>query len=160
MKYSSRQTGSAVVIVILVLSAVAVWCLVMLKSIDLHTEMALKRQEYEQGSQLAEGVMRYGIWLCKTRFTTLIGRDTGKVEYDFDVGSWKLEGEKIYTGTLHCSAQNESVNLRVQVYNVRKICIHTITCQLVRQHEKNDGVEQEIFVVRHWVAQGEAHGKA
>lgn len=155
MKHTAEQSGSALLIIILVLSAVAAWCLAMLKSVSLNMDMALKRQEHEQIYRITEGVMRYGMWLCKTRFAQLTAHAAEQPEYDFDIGSWKLEGGASYSGRLQCTVNGEMVDLVARVYDAKKNNVGTIKCQLVRQVDDKVEKKQEVFVVRQWKELGE-----
>lgn len=146
------RTGSAVLIVILVLSAVALWCLTMMKTVSLNTEMALKRQEREQRYRMAHGVMHYGLWLCKQRFAVLQERASEHPAYDFDVGTWKLENALAYTGKLHLGVHDNVIDLQARLYDTKQQPVFSITCELVCQHEGEKGQEQTVFIVRHWNA--------
>ncbi len=155
--HKSTQPGSAILIIVLVLTAVAAWCLTTIKSASLSMEMALKRQEREQLYRMTEGVMRYGLWLCTQRFTTLSDRAAaGVTSIDLDVGTWKLEGAPTYTGKLYCALdeikKDRAVGLTAFLHDAAQKPVFTITCQLAVQQEGAKGQEQVVFVIRHWSA--------
>lgn len=153
---SHRQTGSAILILVLVLAAVASWCLVMIQSSSLTVEMALKRQEHEQVFRMTEGVMKYGIWLCKQRFLTLQKQaEAGVTAYDFQAGTWSLPPSLVeYTGRLALTVDKDqkvmNIGITAVLYDVSHNKVCTITCQLVCQHKGLEGHDQPVFFVQSW----------
>lgn len=145
-----NRPGSAVLVVVLVMSAAVLWCLNTLKSFSLSMEMALKRQEREQKYRMAEGVLQYGIWLCKNRFTTLERlAKQGTTTFVLDVGTWKLEELPAYRGRLDVAVKGEVVDMKVVLLE-GDACVFGMECQLERIRVKQQKKEKKLFIVRNW----------
>ena len=114
-------------------------------------EMALKRQDREQKYRMTEGVLQYGLWLCKNRFAA-VQRLAEKEETPFvlDVGTWKLEGSPAYYGRLDITVKGEVVDLKASLIE-ENACAFGMECQLERiTEEEEKKKEKKLFVVRNW----------
>lgn len=146
------QQGSAVLIVVLVLSALTVWCLNTLQTISFSTQAACVRQEREQLYCIAQGVMRYGVWLCSQRFATIAERAAaGTTSFDCPVGTWKIvERGPVLTGKIHGEFNNKTVALRAMVFDAAQKEVFAVSCTLVLTQESDQGQSQPVFCIRHW----------
>lgn len=145
-----NRPGSAVLVVVLVMSAAVLWCLNALKSFSLTMEMALKRQEREQKYRMTEGVLQYGLWLCKNRFATLEQLEKkGETTFVLDVGTWKLEGLPAYKGRLDVVVHGQMVDLKASLLE-RDACAFGMECQLEVITTKEQKKEKKQFIVRNW----------
>lgn len=140
------RQGSAILIVVLIMSALLLSCLNLFKSTTLTVDLVLKRQEREQKSRATQGVLNYGVDLCSKRFSLFEGqaRD-GKTSWTFSVGTWDIRGLGKYDGQL-CVTWKEGVLLLNATLLEKKSCAFGIGCELERK-KKGDGF---IFCVKNW----------
>ncbi len=141
------QPGSAILTVVVVMSAVVFICLNILKCSGLNTKLILKRQNREQIYRLTEGVLNYGVALCKQRFATLQQKALkGENPIALEVGTWKLEGHSPYKGKLIITPYKRSVKLEAMMCHQHK-CIFQLSCDLECKRNKQ---KKPTFFVSRW----------
>jgi len=145
----STQKGSAILIVILVMSAVTIICINIWRATVLTADFSYKRQAREQKFQIAQGVLNYGIALCKDRFKILEQHTTKGEAIELDVGSWKIDDHISYKGKLVVVPKGNSVHLQASIIEGSS-CGFSLGCQL---HQKTVGSGKDAvhyFQISNW----------
>jgi len=150
MKKNSRP-GSAILIVVLVMSALLFFCFNLFQSTVLTVDVVLKRQEREQKARIAQGILNYGITLCTSRFEQFEKKAKNKKEsWDFSVGTWKLEDFGGYGGHLNVAWKDDALHLTATLLEEADACAFGTGCVVERKMKQDEEKEKQYFVVRDW----------
>ena len=146
----NTKSGSAILIVVLVMSAVMIVCLNMWRATALTTDLACKRQEREQRFRIAEGVLNYGIALCKERFESLkILAKAGEKTIELDVGKWEVKGQPPYNGRLEVLLKGKTVQLTASII-AEATCAFAVGCNLEQKTIGKGKNAVNYFQVSNW----------
>jgi len=149
-KRNHTKSGSAILTVILVMSAIIFCGFNLWKSTVLTTELVLMRQEREQNLRATEGVLNYGINLCINRFSSLLAQaETGGRNWSLDVGQWQINDEVSYLGHLEITLEGEVVQLFASLFS-GDCCTFGMECKVERKTEKTDSKSIRFFEIRDW----------
>jgi len=149
-RIESTKSGSAILMVVLVMSAVIVVCLNMWRATALTTDLVFKRQEREQKFRIAEGVLHYGIALCKERFESLKKlAKAGQELVELDVGRWTVAGHSSYQGKLEVLLKGDTVQLNASII-AESACAFGIGCQLQQKTAGSGKDSVAYFVISNW----------
>ena len=147
------KKGSAILTVLLIMSAVIFCGFNLYKSTILTVDLVLLRQEREQKKRAAEGVLNYGISLCSKRFDSLcLQSKKGINNWSFQVGHWKINEEKIYKGYLKIYLKNKIAHIFASLLENNN-SIFGLECKIERRTKKNKAGQVEFFVVHDWKIQ-------
>ena len=140
-----RRPGSAVLIVVLVLSVIMLSTFNLWRQTALNMDMVLKRQTWEQKHRIVEGVLHYGIAFCKNNFKTL-----GKKKIELHVSTWQLKGHPTYVGNLLITPQDTTISLHASLITKQR-SVFVMSCSLERKKvAKGSMNEKKIFVIHDW----------
>jgi len=147
MMLNRCRSGSAVLIVVLVLSMIMLSCFNLWRHTALNMDMVLKRQEREQKYRITEGVLYYGISLCKDQFKT-IGKRKKKIE--LPVGTWRLKSHPPYVGKLIITPHDKTIHLKAFLIE-KKSSVFAMSCSLERKTAAKGSVsKKDVFVIHNW----------
>ena len=139
------RPGSAVLIVVLVLSVIMLSTFNLWRQTALTMDMILKRQTWEQKHRIVEGVLHYGIAFCKNHFETI---DKKKIE--LHVGTWQLKGHPLYVGNLLITPHDATISLRASLIT-NKRSVFVMSCSLERRKVVKEGMnKKKFFVIHDW----------
>jgi len=143
------QPGSAILTVILMMSAIIFCGFNLWKSTVLTTDLVLLRQAREQKMRATEGVLNYGIALCTKHFTSLLEHE--KKNWSLNAGRWLVSNETTYVGQLTIQTKGEAIHLLASLL-LDDACIFGMECVVAQKTEKTKEGERQHFVVRNWQA--------
>jgi len=144
------KSGSAILLVLLVMSAIIFCGFNLFQSTILTTELVLLRQEREQLMRVTEGVLNYGISFCTNQFDFLAAQAKNKTKnWVFEVGRWKLNGETVFIGHLSVALEDQTVKLIASLFS-EKACIFRMECDIERKTKKEKTKEIRFFEVQNW----------
>lgn len=139
------RPGSAVLIVVLVLSVIMLSTFNLWRQTALTMDMVLKRQTWEQKYRVVEGVLHYGVAFCKNHFETI-----GKKKIELSVGTWQLKGHPPYVGNLLITPQDAIISLRASLVT-NKRAVFVMSCSLERKKVAKGSInKKKIFVIHDW----------
>ena len=92
MRYQKK--GSVLFLVLTVIAVLTLWSSILFRSIALTYDLSCQRYWYEQKMAACEGVINYGIALCKQNFHALTASD-GPYSMAFNVGQWNVQNKKV-----------------------------------------------------------------
>jgi len=143
------RPGSAILIVLLVMSAIIFCGFNLFKSTILTTELVLLRQEREQHMRVAEGVLNYGINLCTNRFASFVRQAKAEKteKWDFAVGRWKLRDAIVLNGNLQIILKGETAKLSTSIC-FEGAFVFGMECDVERKKDKKKN--KYFYVVRNW----------
>jgi len=105
--------GSALLMVVLVTSAIVICTTIVWQGSAFLSDLVLKRQEYEQKYRCAEGVLNYGIAFCKCNYD-VIKKAAAKGEKSFTLtfDTFKISPHQTYAGKMCVEMQDKSIQLK------------------------------------------------
>jgi len=149
MMLNRCRSGSAVLIVVLVLSVIMLSCINLWRHTALNMDMVLKRQEREQKYRITEGVLHYGIGLCKNQFKK-IGKRGKKKKIELQVGTWRLKSHPPYVGKLIITPDDNTIHLKAFLMD-KKSSVFAMSCSLKRKTAAKESVSKsDVFVIHNW----------
>jgi len=159
MMLNRCRSGSAVLIVVLTLSMIMLSCFNLWRHTALNMDMVLKRQEREQKYRITEGVLHYGIALCKNHFKKIDKRHKKK-KIELRVGMWRLKGHPPYGGKLIITPHENMTHLEASLRVLRSFSekgmaknssVFAMSCSLERKTAAKGSVtKKDIFVIHNW----------
>jgi len=148
--------GSTVLIVVFVMSALIICYATVWHSISFFSDMAIKKQEYEQRYRIADGILKSGIVFCKKRYDYLKKLLTPQNPVlSMDMGFWKIDDMVGYDGKVIISFKKD---LHIQaVVSDKKREMFKISCRMSKSNQKDaQKKDNDLFIVRHWKIDSES----
>ena len=146
----SCKPGSAILIVILIMSAVVLASFNLWKGTALTMDLVLKRQEQAQKAKIIEGVLNYGISLCMERFDSLLKQaKKEKKGFELSVGTWNIQGHLPYKGQLYLEVAGSTVRMSASL-STQQACSAGASCVLERAIKGKGDKKKHSFIIRDW----------
>ena len=140
------KKGSALLLVILVMSMVLLYSATVWRSASLVHALAVARQDYEQRSWLHHALMTWALAVCKENFDQMLNHlQHGPKE--ITIKKWPPCAQKSYQGLVKLEKRSDDeIALEAQLKSAKKN--KSITCLL--QHKKKESGDGDTFEIREW----------
>ena len=144
-----NREGSLLVFIIILLSALTICVTGVWQSTVFSMRIAHKRQQYEQQYRATEGLLRYGIALCKNN-ETLFDSEANKQESTLQIPSWPSGDKQSHEGVLTIKTlQNQIVSLQAALVNKDKV-VCQVSCLLKKEKVHEGAGNQTRFIIDAW----------
>lgn len=142
------RAGSAVLIVLIVMSAVSICCFNIWRTITLEVDLTLKSVERELKYKMVEGVLNYSNALCMQRYKSLkILKNEGISSLDLTICKWVV-ADKAYEGRINLQI-NDAHHIKIKAFLFdNQDCVGRGKYQL--QYKKNKKTKQNFFMIDRW----------
>lgn len=139
----ASKEGSSLLLVLIVVSAVMLCVTATWKSASLMFDIVLKKQKHEQLFRSTEGLLNYGIAICKDHFSQLIMEgQKGNNDCVITFAQWPVGNSDDYKGSVRLISEQNRINVYAKLFTLD----NTVSCSLscVVQAEVADNEEQNI----------------
>lgn len=141
-----QQSGSTILIVLLAMTGVLLLCMRTSMGSSLIADIVVKKQEHEQFFRLTEGLLLYGINLCKQEYETI--KVAQQNLFIGHASSWP-DSQSLYAGHLEIIKNiNESFAIDARLQKKGESCDCYRLCCTVEQQVADDGIS--FFSISAW----------
>lgn len=128
---SLSQSGSALIVVLLVMTLIFAGALSLRKLTLFQADMALARVRAEQRLYLTDGILAYGVLIAHKNFQTLMA-DPDRTEI-IQAGTWPLGTDlRHYTGKVCFVPSKKGVRIIAQLYE-GSFLVKQLQCELIKE---------------------------
>jgi hypothetical protein len=117
-----RNHGSAMLMVMLIMSAIIVSATITLRTVVYAYDLSLKRLEYAQHYYAADALLHYGTDVCRENYAVCCAHATPTLTLTFD--PWlSSDNDKQYAGTVEIVRNTDGLLCKAQLFNKGVMCM-------------------------------------
>ncbi len=151
-----NKEGSCLLTILLFVALISFFCLHMWRTTVLLFDTTMAKQQFQQHYYLTQGLLTWGIDLCKNNFDALIDYNTvHKPGFFLEIPRWKLN-ETYYTGNLVCTNMIENNLYYIQIMAklfYKKNILMQLACEI---HKEFDAEQNCRYRISKWHLENKA----